>query len=76
MTKIALLAGNELEAYQFARSQNFERNQYFIIHNKGDLLFRQNFHVIVCGTAGMNSPSSVFNEIYNLALERGRIGRN
>ncbi len=75
MTKIAILAGNEQEAYTWARSQNLDRDQYFVIHSKNDLLFRQNFHLIVCGTAGMNTPTSVFNEIYNLALERGKIGR-
>ena len=75
MTKICIIAGNELEAYQYARSQNLERDQYFYPHSPNELLFKQNFHVIVVGTAGMNTPSSYFNEIYNLALKRGKIGR-
>ena len=75
MTKICILAGNELEAYQWARSQNLEREQYFYPTNPNELLFKQNFHVIVIGTAGMNLPSSMFNKIYELALKRGRIGR-
>jgi hypothetical protein len=73
MTKICLIAGNEEEAYRFARNQNLEKDQYFYPHNTNDLLFRSNFHVIVVG--GQNFPSSMFEKIYQLALERGKIDR-
>jgi hypothetical protein len=75
MTKICILAGNSEEAYRFARLQNLEKDQYFYPNSPNDLLFQSNFHVIVCGTAGMNIPASMFEKIYNLALERGKIGR-
>jgi len=76
MTKICILAGNEQEAYQWARSQNLEKDQYFYPVSPNELLFKQNFHVVVVGTAGQNIPESMFNKIYDLALKRGRIGRN
>jgi hypothetical protein len=75
MTKICLIAGNEEEAYRFARSQNLNPNQYFFPHSVNDLLFRSNFHVIVVGSAGQNFPTQLFEKIYNLALERGKVGR-
>lgn len=75
MTKICLIAGNEYEAYQWARSQYLDKEQWFYPKNPNDLLFHSNFHVIVIGSAGMNFPSSVFEKIYRLALERGKIGR-
>ena len=75
MTKICIIAGNEEEAYRFARNQNLSKDQYFYPHNVNDLLFRTNFHVIVVGSAGFNIPSSMFEKIYNLALERGKIDR-
>lgn len=75
MTKICLIAGNEHEAYQWAKSQYLESDQYFYPKDINDLLFKSNFHVIVIGTAGFNFPSSVFEKMFKLALERGRIGR-
>jgi hypothetical protein len=75
MTKICLIAANEEEAYRYARNQNLDKEQYFYPHNTSDLMFKSNFHVIVVGTEGFNIPSSVFEKIYNLALERGKIGR-
>lgn len=75
MTKICLIAGNEHEAYQWARNQGLERNQWFYPRNVNDLLFNRNFHVLVIGTAGQNVPSSFFEKIYQTALERGKIGR-
>lgn len=75
MTKICLIAGNSEEAYRFARLQNLEQDQWFYPKDPNDLLFRNNFHVIVCGTAGQNTPASIFEKIYQLALERGKIGR-
>ena len=75
MTKLCLLAGNSEEAYRFARLQNLDKDQWFFPKNENDLMFRNNFHVLVVGSAGFNFPSSIFEKIYNLALERGRIGR-
>jgi len=75
LTKLCLLAGNSEEAYRFARLQNLDKDQWFFPKNESDLLFRNNFHVLVVGSAGFNFPSAIFEKIYNLALERGRIGR-
>lgn len=75
MTKICLIAGNSEEAYRFARLQNLEKDQWFFPSSPNDLLFHSNFHVIVVGNAGMNFPSSIFEKVYKLALERGKIGR-
>lgn len=75
MTKICLIAGNEHEAYQYARNQNLSKEQYFYPKDINDLLFRSNFHVLVVGTAGQNIPANVFEKMYNLALERGKINR-
>lgn len=73
MTKICLFAPSEEEAHRYARSQNLERNQYFYPHSIGEIKLKQNFHVIVIGTG--NISSSDFEEAYNIALERGKIGR-
>lgn len=75
MTKICLIAADENEAYRFARLQNFDKEQWFYPHSKNELLFKSNFHVIVVGTAGQSVPSEVFEEIYQLALKRGKVGR-
>jgi hypothetical protein len=75
LTKICILAGNSEEAYRYSRLQNLQPDQWFYPKNPEDLLFRNNFHVIVVGTAGQNFPSSTFEKIYALALERGKIGR-
>jgi len=75
MTKICILAGNREEAYRYARSQNLEQDQWFYPNNPNDLLFKTNFHVIVVGTAGQNFPPTIFEKIYQLALERGKVGR-
>lgn len=75
MTKICLIAGNREEAYRYARSQNLEVDQWFFPTSPNELRFLSNFHVIVVGTAGYNFPNTIFEKIYQLALERGRIGR-
>ncbi len=75
MTKICLIAGNELEAYQYAQSQELTKDQWFYPKDINDLVFRTNFHVLVVGTAGMNTPPSYFEKIYQLALSRGKINR-
>jgi len=75
MTKLCLIAGNIHEAKTFARSQMLEDDQYFYPKDVNDLLFRTNFDVLVVGTAGMNTPSSYFEKIFQTALLRGKIGR-
>lgn len=75
MTRICLIAGNQEEAYRYARSQNLSPEQYFYPRDINDLVFKSNFHVLVVGSAGMNTPSSYFNKIYHIAQERGKIGR-
>lgn len=75
MTKICIIAGDENEAYRYARNQNLNKDQWFYPRSVNELMFKTNFHVIVVGTAGQNFPSSIFEKIYKLALERGRIGR-
>lgn len=75
MTRICLIAGNREEAYRYARSQNLEHDQWFYPNNVNELQFLSNFHVIVVGTAGYNFPNSIFEKIYQLALERGKINR-
>lgn len=75
MTKICLLAGNEHEAYQFAKLQNIPRECWFYPKTVNELLFKSNFYVLVVGTAGQNTPASFFEKIYQTALARGAIGR-
>ena len=75
MTRICLIAGNEEEAYRYARSQYWTRDQWFYPKNSNELLFQSNFHTLVIGTVGQSFPSLTFEAIYQLALERGRIGR-
>ncbi len=75
MTKLCLIAGNLHEAETFARSQFLENDQWFYPRDINDLLFKTNFHVLVIGSAGMNTPSSYFEKILQSALSRGKIGR-
>lgn len=73
MTKICIFAPNEEEANKWARSQNLDKNQYFYPHDVNDVLFKKNFHVIVVGIG--NISSFAFEKMYNLALEKGKVGR-
>lgn len=75
MTRICLIAGNGEEAYRFARLQSLSKEQWFYPKDANDLLFQSNFHVIVVGTAGFNFPAKTFERLYEIALERGKIGR-
>jgi hypothetical protein len=74
MTRLCIFAKNETEARKWARSQNLNHDQYFYPHNTNDLMFKTNFHVIVVGISDLEG-SFDFEKTYNLALERGRIGR-
>jgi len=75
MTKICIIAGNYQEALAFAKAQNIPKGCWFYPKDVNELLFTSNFYTIVTGTAGHNIPPSIFEKIYNLALERGKIGR-
>jgi hypothetical protein len=76
LTKICLIAGNRHEAETFARSQFLEDSQWFYPKDVNELIFRSNFHVLVVGTAGQNTPAAYFERILQTALKRGAIGRN
>lgn len=73
MTKICIFAPSEEEAHRWAKSQNLDKNQYFYPHTLPEIQFKSNFHVIVIGVG--NLGSSEFEKAYNLALERGKVGR-
>jgi hypothetical protein len=75
MTKLCILAGNELEAYRWAQSQNLSREQWFYPNSINELLFKKNFHVITVGSVGENSAPDVFEKLYQIALTRGKLGR-
>lgn len=75
MTKICIFAKSEDEARRWARSQNLNHDQYFYPHSINDILFKTNFHVIAIGITELSVDSKYFEKIYNLALERGKIGR-
>lgn len=75
MTKICIIAGNADEAYRYARSQYWEKDQWFFPNNPNELMFKTNFHVLVIGSAGFNFPPSMFEKIFKLAHERGKIDR-
>ncbi len=73
---ICIIAGNYLEASRFAYAQQLDKSEWFYPEDEQDLLKRSNFHVIVTGTAGMNTPASYFDKIFELAKSRGRINRS
>lgn len=72
---ICVIAGDYHEAETWAHSQLLARNEWFYPSNEDDLKDKNNFHVIVVGTAGFNIPTPYFNKIYMLAQMRGRINR-
>src|SRR5215510_4931622 len=61
---ICIIAGNYREAETWARGQMLADNEWFYPFDKKDLYGRQNFHVVVIGTAGQNVPPKYFEEIY------------
>lgn len=72
---ICIIAGDFHEAETWAHSQLLAKSEWFYPTNEDELIGRSNFHVLVVGTAGFNIPTSYFNKIYNLAQNRGKIGR-
>ena len=70
-----LIAGNYLEAQRFAAAHDLEDNEWVCPIDISDIYRYTNFHVLVIGTAGQNVPNSYFERVYQLAKQRGRIGR-
>lgn len=70
---ICVIAGNRREAAIWARSQELHDSEWFYPETEDTLHSKQDFHVIVVGTAGENVPISYFNRIYLLAKRRGRL---
>lgn len=73
---ICIIAGNYHEAKNWAYGQQLEASEWFYPREPEELLRRENFHVIVIGSAGTNVPPSYFEKIFALAKQRGRQNRN
>lgn len=73
---IMLIAGNYLEAERWAKGQLLDDNEWIFPQDIDVIKSMSNFHVLVVGSAGMNTPASYFERLLSLAKERGRIGRN
>lgn len=69
---ICIIAGNELEAKNWAFGQMLEEDEWFYPHDFIDLHKRKGFHVVVVGTAGQNVPGPYFERFLATAKERGR----
>ena len=72
---ICIIAGNYLEARTWAKGQMLDDKDWFFPADEDELKKRSNFHVIVIGTAGQNTPASYFDRIYSLARQRGKVDR-
>lgn len=72
---ICIIAGNYDEAKIWARGQLLARNEWFYPIDIHDLQQRENFHVLVVGTAGQNVPPHYFEKVLAIAQTRGRINR-
>lgn len=70
---ICIIAGNKLEAQRFADGQLWDKEDWFYPEDIVDLYKRKNFHVIVTGSAGLNVPPTVFERLYKLARQRGKM---
>lgn len=72
---IMILAGNYLEARRWASAQLLEDDEWICPVDESEIMKYTNFHVVVVGSAGLNTPPSYFNRVLNLAQTRGRINR-
>ena len=72
---ICIIAGNQQEARNWAYGQMLEDDEWFFPDEPQVLLRKSNFHVVVIGSAGQNLPPYYFERVFNLAKQRGRIGR-
>ena len=68
---ICFLAGNFLEAKRWADGQQLKPNEWFYPSGIDDLMRRKDFHVIVVGTAGLNTPAEYFDLVFKTAKRRG-----
>jgi len=72
---ICILAGNYGEALTYARGMELEPDEWFYPQTPEDLNSKQNFHVLVIGTAGQNVPITYFENVFRLAKQRGKVNR-
>lgn len=72
---ICIIAGNYLEAERFAAGQLLDQSEWFYPKDVNELLNKENFHVLVVGSAGQNVPPSYFEKVLRTAKTRGRINR-
>lgn len=72
---ICIIAGNYREAITYARGMEWEPDEWFYPQDPTDLLTKENFHVIVVGSAGQNVPPTYFEKVFRLAKQRGKINR-
>jgi len=72
---ICIIAGNYHEALTWARGQLLDKDEWFYPLDVDELRRRENFHVVVVGTAGMNVPANYFEKVLSIAQERGRRNR-
>lgn len=68
---ICIIAGNYLEAKRWASSQDLKDDEWFMPSDVNELNYKKDFHVIVIGTAGQNTPIGFFERVYQLAKSRG-----
>jgi len=72
---ICIIAGNYNEARVWAYGQHLTYDEWFYPAELEELYSRENFHVVVVGTAGQNLPQTYFEKVFNLAHIRGRMNR-
>lgn len=72
---ICIIAGNYREALTYARGMELEPGEWFYPNTPEELLVKENFHVLVVGSAGQNVPPSYFERVYRLAKQRGKVNR-
>jgi fructose-1-phosphate kinase PfkB-like protein len=72
---ICIIAGNHREASQWAYGQLLDKSEWFYPQDFEDLKSRENFHVVVVGSAGQNVTPAYFERLLHLAKSRGKINR-
>jgi len=69
---ICIIAGSHQEAWVWARGKELDKDEWFYPSSIEDLYKRENFHVIVTGTAYAHAD---FELMYRIARERGKRNR-
>ncbi len=72
---ICIIAGNRKEAELWASANQLDPDEWFYPYEPSEIKRRENFHVIVIGSAGENVPAHWFENVYNLAKQYGRRNR-